>query len=71
MHGSNSFTNVFAENDNMRYSAKQLEYLKKCTALFLLNYFHKFSSSRTHCQFKNHRTRTNASYNSFKVRLLN
>jgi len=34
MHGNNSFKNVFAENHNIRYSAKQLEYLEKRTALF-------------------------------------
>ncbi|CAG8663745.1 812_t:CDS:2, partial [Ambispora gerdemannii] len=39
MRGGNSFTSVFAENHNIRYSAKQLEYLEKRTALFLLNFF--------------------------------
>ncbi|RIB02246.1 hypothetical protein C2G38_2050207 [Gigaspora rosea] len=36
---SNSFTNTFAESHNIRYSAKQLEYLEKLSALFLLNFF--------------------------------
>src|SRR6185369_5885510 len=39
MRGSNSFTNTFADNHNIRYSAKQLEYLEKNTALFLLTLF--------------------------------
>lgn len=39
MRGKNSFKNVFAENHNIRYSAKQLEYLEKRTALFLLKFF--------------------------------
>src|SRR5438128_8251842 len=39
MRGSNSFVDVFSENHNIRYSAKQLEYLEKRTALFLLNLF--------------------------------
>ena len=39
MRNSNSFTEVFSENHNIRYSAKQLEYLEKHTALFLLNLF--------------------------------
>ncbi|RIB08107.1 hypothetical protein C2G38_2212505 [Gigaspora rosea] len=37
--GNNSFTNVFAESHNIRYSPKQLEYLEKRTSLFLLNFF--------------------------------
>ncbi len=39
MCNSNFFTEVFSENHNIRYSAKQLEYLEKYTALFLLNLF--------------------------------
>jgi hypothetical protein len=39
MRGSNSFVDVFSENHNIRYSARQLEYLEKRTALFLLNLF--------------------------------
>ena len=39
MRGSNSFINTFADNHNIRYSAKQLEYLEKHTALFLLTFF--------------------------------
>src|SRR5438128_3113153 len=39
MRGSNSFINIFADNHNIRYSAKQLEYLEKHTALFLLTLF--------------------------------
>ncbi|RIB08626.1 hypothetical protein C2G38_2270618 [Gigaspora rosea] len=39
MHGNNSFMNVFAESHNIRYSARQLEYLEKCTTLFLLKLF--------------------------------
>ena len=39
MRGNNSFVNVFFENHNIRYSAKQLEYLETRTALFLLNLF--------------------------------
>lgn len=39
MHGSNSFTNTFSEDHNIRYSAKQLEYLEKNAALFLLGLF--------------------------------
>ena len=39
MHSDNSFTNVFSEDHNIRYLAKQLEYLEKSSALFLLNLF--------------------------------
>src|SRR6266498_4318334 len=39
MRGNNSFTNMFSENHNIRYLAKQLEYLEKWTTLFLLNFF--------------------------------
>ncbi len=39
MCNSNFFTEVFSENHNIRYSAKQLEYLEKHTAFFLLNLF--------------------------------
>jgi len=39
MCGGNLFTNTFSENHNIRYSAKQLEYLEKSTALFLLDFF--------------------------------
>ena len=39
MRGSNSFTDMFSENHNIRYLAKQLEYLEKWTTLFLLNFF--------------------------------
>ena len=39
MRGGNSFTNTFSENHNIRYSAKQLEYLEKSTVLFLLDFF--------------------------------
>ena len=39
MRGGNSFMNVFSENHNIRYSAKQLEYLEKRTSIFLLNLF--------------------------------
>ncbi len=37
--GNNSFTDAFSEDHNIRYSAKQLEYLEKRTVLFLLNFF--------------------------------
>ena len=39
MRGGNSFTNMFSEDHNIRYLAKQLEYLEKSTALFLLDFF--------------------------------
>ncbi|RIB23521.1 hypothetical protein C2G38_2171017 [Gigaspora rosea] len=39
MYGNNSFMNMFAESHNIRYSARQLEYLKKRTTLFLLKLF--------------------------------
>lgn len=39
MRGGNSFADVFSESHNIRYSAKQLEYLEKRTAIFLLNLF--------------------------------
>ncbi len=39
MRSGNSFTDMFFENHNIRYSAKQLEYLEKQTTLFLLNFF--------------------------------
>ena len=39
MRGGNSFTNMFTETHNIRYSAKHLEYLEKRTAFFLLNFF--------------------------------
>ena len=39
MRGGNSFTNMFSEDHNIRYLAKQLEYLEKSIALFLLDFF--------------------------------
>src|SRR6266540_1536882 len=39
MRDSTSFTDIFAKNHNIRYSAKQLEYLEKQTVIFLLNLF--------------------------------
>ena len=39
MRDGNSFTNTFSEDHNIRYLAKQLEYLEKSTALFLLDFF--------------------------------
>ncbi len=39
MYDSNSFTNTFSENYNIRYSAKQLEYFEKWIVFFLLNFF--------------------------------
>ena len=39
MRGGDSFTDVFSENHNIKYSVKQLEYLEKRAALFLLNLF--------------------------------
>jgi len=39
MRNSNTFTEVFSESHNIRYTAKQLEYLEKRTAIFLLNPF--------------------------------
>ncbi|CAG8579548.1 8189_t:CDS:2 [Paraglomus occultum] len=61
MRGSNFFTDVFSENHNIRYSVKQLEYLEKRAALFLLNLFTgvyqnlsrpKVISSNVHSKFK-------------------
>ena len=34
MRGNNSFVNVFFENHNIRYSAKQLEYLENVLRSF-------------------------------------
>src|SRR6266498_4723889 len=39
MRDGTSFTDVFAENHNIKYSAKQLKYLEKQTVIFLLNLF--------------------------------
>ncbi len=39
MHDDNFFTNIFFKNYNIRYLAKQLKYLEKRIALFLLNFF--------------------------------
>jgi len=47
MRGGNSFADVFSESHNIRYSAKQLEYLEKRTAIFLLHIFTVFTEIST------------------------
>jgi len=50
IRNNNSFMNTFSEDHNIRYLAKQLEYLEKSSSLFLLNFFtnvyHNLSKSK-------------------------
>jgi hypothetical protein len=50
MRGESSFTRTFSKNHNIVYTKKQLEFLEKKTAIFLLDLFQNV--------WKNHRSTT-------------
>src|SRR6266540_3312231 len=46
--GKNSFNEIFSNNHNIIYTAKQLEFLEKKTAIFLLDLFQNIWKNRGH-----------------------
>jgi len=48
MRGENSFIEVFSKNHNIVYMEKQLDFLEKKTAIFLIEFFQNIWKNRGH-----------------------